>query len=250
MAATTALDMITSALVELQLYAPGEVLQDVDAATGLYQLNSMLDSWSNENLTCYAIREQSFTCIVNQSSYTIGQTGMPDINAPRPIKIITGPGAAYLMDSNSNRYPINVVPKDQWNLIGNLTDNSNIPDTLYYDNQFPLGIINLFPVPNISNVVYFDSYSAISDFASLNTTLSLPPGYQEAIEKNLAVWLKPKFPGAVLDDVTIRAAGRALGNVKRSNMRKNVAVYDPEIVARGYSTYNIYSDRGGGSAQS
>jgi hypothetical protein len=40
-----------------------------------------------------------------------------------------------------------VVPRDKWNQIGNRssTITSQIPSVLFYDPQFPLGVINVFP---------------------------------------------------------------------------------------------------------
>src|ERR1700744_536055 len=134
----TAQSLIQTALEQLGVYAPGEVLSAADSSRGLQQLNAMMDSWSNETLICYAIQEQSYPLVVGQNQYTIGPGG--NFNGTRPLKIIEGPVSAYIMDENSNRYPMEVIPQDRWNMIGLLTNTSNIPDTLFYDPQYPLGI--------------------------------------------------------------------------------------------------------------
>lgn len=240
---TTALDMITDSLFQLRVYAPGEPLSAADAALGLKSLNDMLDSWSNETLSCYTILEQSIQMVVGQQQYTVGPGG--NLNGTRPLKIIDGPGAAYIMDTNNNRYPVNVVPRDKWNEIGSPKVNSNVPDTLFYDPKFPLGILNLFPVPNIGWTLFFDSYLQLVEFAGLTTQISLPPGYVEAIQTNLAVKLKRYFKSAQMDPDLLMAAREAKGNIKRTNLRENIAEYDGEIVARADGSYNIYTDRTG-----
>lgn len=245
---TVASDLITDALQKIGVYAAGEPLSAADSALGLRLLNRMLDSWSNESLTCYAILEQSHALTVNQYQYTIGTGG--NFNMTRPIRIIGSPGSVYLLDTNGNRYNLEVVPRDKWNLIGNITQvTSNIPNTLFYDPQFPLGVINVYPIPNIAWTLYWDSYQQFTDFAAIGTTVSLPPGYEKAIVDNLAVeyWPYWKADQAQVNPTILRDATISKGNVKRVNIRDNIARYDPEIVARGISTYNIYTDGGRGS---
>lgn len=240
---STALDMLTNSLQKIGVYAPGETITAADAQLGLGVLNDMLDSWSNESLTCFAIKEYQLPLQAGVSSYTVGPGGV--LNATRPIRVIVGPGAAYLQDTNLNNYPVNVVPQDQWNLIGTRAVNSNIPDTLFYDPQFPLGILNVFPTPNINYNLFFDTYLQLVEFTSLNQVVQLPPGYKKAIQDNLAIELKPYFADAEVSQLLIEIASKSKGNIKRSNIREVVALYDSEIVSRAQGSYNIYSDRSG-----
>lgn len=237
----SALDLITDALQQLGVYAPGETISAADAATSLKALNDMLDSWSNESLVCVSILEQSLVMVPTISAYTIGPGG--NVNSKRPLKLIYGPGAAYMLDPQGNRYPVDVVPRDKWNMIGSTQVNSNVPNTLFYDPQFPLGILNVFPTPNIAWTLFFDSYLQLTDFPDLATDIGLEPGYVEAFQTNLAVKLKRYFKTGPLDPDLLIAALGAKGNIKRTNQRENIAVYDQELVARAEGSYNIYSDR-------
>lgn len=247
--AYTAIDVITDSLQLLQVYAPGEILSDADAQRSLATLNDMLDDWSNQTLACYAILEQSAPLVPGQQSYTIGKDPTADFNMTRPLKILDGPGTAYVQDVNGNNYPMNVVPRDQWNLYGNrsILIQSDFPDTLFYDPQYPLGVINVLPVPTINYTMFWDSYLQLADFDSLTTAFSFPPGYKRAIVTNLAVALKPYFKTAQIDPLIILEAKERFGNIKRTNMRSNVAVMDPELVSRSQISYNIYTDRVGNS---
>ena len=240
-AQTTAQDMIQDALEMLGVYGPGDTMSTADANRGLSVLNDMLDSWSNESLACYAWLQQNFSLVVNKSAYTIGPNG--DINSTRPLRISDAAGSAYLLDTNNNKYPMDVLDQLAWNLRTTAAVNSNLPDTLFYDPQFPLGVINIWPTPNMTYTCYFYSLLQLAEFSSLTSKLSLPPGYKRAITTNLAIDLKPYFTDANLDPIIAMRAAEYKGNVKRTNMRTQVAVFDPEIVARGQSTYNIRSDR-------
>lgn len=248
MADPTALDVLTDALELLQVYAPGETISAADSSRALSTLNDMLDDWSNYTLACYTILEQSLVLVPNQQQYTIGPGGY--VNGTRPLKILDGPGTAYVQDGNGNNYPVDVVPRDKWNMYGNrsILITSDFPDTLFYDPQFPLGIINLMPVPTINYTLFFDSYQQLAGLNDLFATLALPPGYKRAITTNLAVCLKPYFKTAQIDPLIIIEAQRTLGNVKVTNMRPNVAIMDPELVSKAQISYNPYTDRVGNSS--
>ena len=239
----TADDIVQDALELLGVYAPGEDALSPDKARGFATLNAMMDSWSNESLTCFAFLTQQFTLAVGKGAYTIGPGG--EIDAPRPLRLSDAAGAAYLLDVNNNRYPMDVIDQQTWNLKTTSLVNSNLPDTLFYDPQYPLGIINIWPVPNISYPVFFMALAQLGAFPSLKAPLILPPGYYLAISTNLAVALKPYYKNAQLEPIVVARAMESKGNIKRTNIRTQVAVYDPELIARGSSTYNIYSDRGG-----
>lgn len=243
----TALDLITDALEMLMVYAPGETVSGADSSRMLSILNDMLDQWSNWTLACFAILEQSLVLVPGQQQYTVGPGGFVD--GQRPLKILDGPGTAYVQDSNGNNYGVTVVPRDQWNLYGNRSEliTSDFPDTLFYDPQFPLGIINLMPVPTIAYTLFFDSYSQLGNLPLLSTSISLPPGYKRAITTNLAKTAKPYFKTAQIDPLIMLEAAETLGNIKRTNMRPNVAVMEPELVSKAQISYNPFTDKVGNS---
>lgn len=239
---STALDIVRRAYQMIGYIAAIEPLSGADTALGIDQLNKMLDSWSNESLMAYAILEQSTVLVPGKTAYTIGPNG--DVNAPRPLKLRDGYGAAYLRDSNNNNYWVSVVQKDRWNLISNRGDTvvSNIPDTLFYDPQFPLGIINVWPTPTEAMTLFWDSYLALPDMPTTATAFSLPPGYELALQSNLAVLLGPFVKGALVSDDVKAIARTSKASIKRTNIRLNVAQFDREIAENGQRSYNVYTD--------
>lgn len=238
----SARDIIQGALEQVQVYAPGETALGADIARGFDVLNSMLDSWSNESLMCYAILEQSCPLTPGTYQYTIGSGGT--VNLTRPLRLIEGPGAAYILDSNGYKYDLEVVSRDKWNLIGQINNiDSDVPTQLFYDPQYPLGILNFWPVPNIGYTAYFDSYLQLSEFTNLQSSLSLPTGYKKAIQDNLAIELSQYFPQANVTKALVNAAMMSKASIKRTNLRPNLAYFDPEIVSKAQGTYNIYTDR-------
>lgn len=242
----TARDVVQDALERLQVYAPGETITDADAARGFEVLNDMVDSWNNENLTTYAVLEQTGMMVPGVTEYPIGLGATPPgFNLTRPLRINSDYGSAYLLDASSNKYPMKVIDRSTWNMQTTSIVTSNVPDTIFYDPQYPFGIINIWPVPNETHPFFWDSYLQISDFGTLETEFSLPPGYALAMKTNLSLLLKPYYPRGVVDQFLPLQAADSKGNVKRKNLRRQIAIYDSEIVARGSVTYNIYRDNFG-----
>jgi len=238
---TTALDLIQDSLEMLGVYGPGDTISAADLDRSLTALNDMIDSWSNESMTCFAWQQLSFALQPNITQYTCGTGG--SISTIRPLRVSDAAGSAYLLDANNNKYPMDVLGQLAFNLRTTAAVSSNLPDTLFYDPQFPLGIVNIWPTPCQVYQCYFYSYLQLGDFPTPETNVLLPPGYNLAIKTNLAIALKPYFTAAQLDPIVVSRAAESKGNVKRNNNRTQRSVFDPEIIARGQSTYNIRSDR-------
>ena len=245
MAITTIRDLLANALQKIQVYAPGETPSDADLETALDEANLMLDSWSTESLTVFAFQEQSTVLTVGKVSYTIGTSGSPDLNMARPIRVLSGPGRARVLDTQGNRYDVDVLDQTDWNRIWNITStNASWPTALFYDPQFPLGVINVYPQPNQGGfTLFWDSYLPLTQFASLFTVLSFPPGYGLALRDTLArrLW-RPFKPlnSQIPADITQEAAA-AKRNIKRVNNREEQLGFDPALYVRGVG-YNVYSD--------
>ena len=240
----TARSILQDAFEQIKIYAPGVVINAADGARGLSLMNQFIDELSNQSLSCYANLEQSFPLQIGKNAYTIGTTisPVPDVNATRPLVILTGPGAAYLMDSNNVRYGVDVIEQDQWNQIGLLTETSDLPNTLFYNPQFPLGILNIYPTPSAVTTLYFDARLQISDMANLDTAFSLPPGYSSMLKNNLSVRLWPYYKQGTPDAWLIDLSKETLATVKRTNIRQSPSPYDGAIVGKAAGVYNIYQD--------
>lgn len=241
---STARELTQNALESLQVYAPGEDISAADAARGWRTVNQMIDSWSNESLATFAYLTQTFPMISNQSAYTVGPGG--DINGQRPLRVNDAPGSAYILDNNGNKYLMDVVDQFTWNIRTTAIANSNLPDTLWYDPEFPLGVINIWPTPTGGYTCSFLSLLQLTEFTSPDTVVTFPPGYELAFWTNLAVMLKPFYQNAVLDPDVRLMASTSKAAIKRINMRTQIAVFDPELISRGNAVYDIYNDRSSG----
>jgi hypothetical protein len=217
-----------------------EVMGAQDATDALACFNEMLDSWTNETLAAYVTLQRSFTLTANTQTYTIGSGGV--VNTARPWAITS----AFLRDSNNNDYGMSIYTRQQWDSIGTKYITSQIPNTLFYDAQYPLGVINIFPVPLLPYTLFYNSVLNQVTYSLLTSDVELPQGYLAAYVFNLALKLQSYgFPCLLNDRDYIRLvenAAEAKANIKRANNKPDPARYDPAVVSRSYATYNIYMD--------
>lgn len=243
---TTFADIATDALLALGVYAPGESISGADMSQAFTTYNDMADFLATQNLASYANVEQSFTLVPGENQYTIGPTGQ--IVQSRPMEIFTNPGAVRIVDPNGTNYPVQVVDQFAYQTLsagtvtGSNVVNSNTPDVLFYDPQFPNGVLNLWPTPTQAWTIYFQSRLIIGEAASQTATISLPPGYNLMLKRNLAKWLLDYFGDQVSPQAQQRIEMRAretLAQIKRRNIKVPLAVFDPGIVTKGVGTFNI-----------
>ena len=148
----------------------------------LLLLNSMLSSWDAESLSIpYNVRE-ALSLTSGSGIYTIGSGG--DLDTARPIKIIN----AFIRDANSVDYEIDIgMNRWEYDAISDKTATGR-PARLYYDPQYPLGILYFDSVTANTETLYLTSEKHVTSFATVDDTITtLPTYYEEAIVYNLAV---------------------------------------------------------------
>lgn len=193
-----------------------------EAADGIYALNCMLDAWSIERLMVYQVQQAGHVWLSGNASRTIGSGG--DFNAARPIRI--EPKGTFFRTSSNYDYPVGVYPRSDYDNIVQKSAGGSIPDHLFYDDNFPTRTLYAYPVPSETLTLYLNTWKALQQFTALTTSLSLPPGYQGAIEYNLAVWMAPEFGAAA------KAAARDIAGQASLLKQAIKGVAKPDLVAR------------------
>jgi hypothetical protein len=233
----TGLDVVVAILKKLGVLASGETPSANEANDALAEINRMMDGWSTQSLTIPATIEETFALIAGQQSYAFGSGGA--FNSPRPQSIENALIQLPTFTPVIN-LPMNILNKDQWASIAIPSLTSNFPIYLYSDNAYPSTNVNVWPVPTAAcNLVLF-SRKALTQIASLTSTISLPPGYEELLVYNGAVRLAPDF-GVTPSPTVISLAEISLGNIKRQNIKPNYAMVDEAIRAKP-AVYDWRSD--------
>lgn len=233
MAITTAGDIVRAALGKLLVLSSQDTLTSAEVEDGLDALNAMMDSWWNESLAVYQIKQESFPLTAAVGAYTIGSGGT--WNTTRPVRI-TGGFVRY----QSVDYQLQILDRPQYDLISYKT-NQGIPLALFYDRAYPLGTVTLYPLPQPAGMtIFLDSYLQIQSFANATDLIDLPPGYARALIFNLAVEISADYNKEVPPTVA-RIAAQSLGTLKRNNRQDVVARFDSAILT-GSRAYNYISD--------
>jgi hypothetical protein len=194
----------------INVLAAGEAPVAQEQSDGLTALNSMLDSWSIDKLSVYALQEDTHTLTPGTATYTIGSGAT--INTARPDEIQRAFARTGTVD-----YPLDISGDKYYSEIPDKTV-TGTPEELYYNPTYPNGTISLFPVPDIAYVLHIYQWVTLQSFTSLTTSLSLPPGYERAIVYNLAIEIAPEY-GAVVSQEAIKVARESYANVKRRNKK-------------------------------
>ena len=233
MATTTAGDLIRKALGKILVIGQQDTLSSADLEDGLDALNLMLDSWRLERLSLVALTTYSTAIASGQNTFTIGPGG--DFNTARPTRIEN----AYVR-YNLADYPLWLINQAQWDSIV-YKPVGGLPRRLFYNPQYPLGQINLFPYAQSGGYTLFiDYWGEIESFANANDAFSLAPGYARAIIFNLAIELAPDY-GKTPSPEIYRIAKRAKENIKTANSTKVVANVDSALMSPAV-IYDITSD--------
>jgi hypothetical protein len=206
------IDIISRAMRLLGVYSIGEAPSADESASGLAALNSMLDSWSTQNLFIYAQSTDPIPLTANVGSYLVG----PDIAAafitPRPVQILD---STYI-DLGGVSCGIEVLPLANYNNIALKTDVSGVPSVLYALMTMPNITLNLWPVPSQAMTLNLVSNKVITSFAAIADPVVLPPGYDRALVYSLAEELAPEYQIAISPDLA-RKAAHARKTIKRIN---------------------------------
>lgn len=222
-------DLIRSSMRLIGAIATGETPTADETADGLLVLNDMLENWSTETLSVWGSSNQTFNTIANQSIYTIGPTGNWVTTRPQDIE------DAYCNFSGVD-FPVKVISQEMYNEINLKTMKQPIVERLLYVNEFPLGVITLWPVPTQAMPVTLTMNRILSFPVAATDVLTGPPGFLKAIRYCLAVEFAPEF-GVEASATVVQVAADAKGDYKRANLPLLESAYDAALTVPQVALY-------------
>lgn len=188
----TAFDIITSALKLPGILADAELPSASTANQGLSVFNDMIDSWNAERNAIYTTRIDDFPYVLGKQSYTLGSGGDFDIQRPARIDAMS---TIILNDpSNPVEIPLSLFTVDDWQTkVPVKKVDGSFPLICYDSGDFPLRVLNFWPIPSQQiNAVRIYGWQALPA-QTLQSQVSFPPGYAEAIKYNLAERIAAEF---------------------------------------------------------
>lgn len=235
----TGLDLITDAMIEIGMIAPGDI---VDAESGQWafrQLNNLLDVWAARKAYVYSTNFTQYTLIPNHSPHTIGPTG-DFVVAQRPVRIESCAVRLNFSGSFVDSPRLNIRDADWWaaNSVKEIT--SSICTDLYYDASWDNGNLYFWPIPNVALPVLLETWQAIAQLDAITDPIggpggadTLPQGYRAAIIFTLAQMLCPGAQKEASPELIakVREANKAVfGN---NNPPPRIATQDAGMPKKG-----------------
>ena len=203
----------------------GGTLTSNEQTECLAELNSMLDSWSNENLLIHSLSQTSFALTASQGTYTIGSGG--DFNMTRPTRIVD---PCFVRDVDDFDSPLQIIDMVAYGRIGLKSTDGSYPAYLAYDYGYSAtstATVRLYPEPQSGLTLFINTFQPLLSFSTMTHTAMFPPGYQLAIESNYAI-----HSAAGLVEVSPELAKIARDSkaaIKTTNLRTPVARLDYAI---------------------
>ena len=201
MISTKAIDLITASLQEFNAYAAGETPSAADATFAFDKLNARLDEWSARKPFAYAMSFNVFTLPINTQPVTIGPQGADFTVPQRPERL---EGANLILTGQSNQpidVPMGIRDEQWWNYQQTKSLTSTFPTDVYYQPDFPNGNLFFWPIATQGYQVRLEWWTWVTQAATQQTVLVLPPAYYNALRLTLAEELCEPFgktPGPML----------------------------------------------------
>lgn len=169
-------DVVNQVLEELGVLGQGETASAGDSIAALVRVNRVLDSWNADEQAAYSETLIQNILTPGLQPHTLGPTGATWTVSQRPVAIqdaqlFVGTVTYDLTIRTADWYADLPVPALQ----------SMIPTDLFYNPTWPNGACYFWPVPLAAYTVQLLVHSVLGSSATLNDTLVLPPGYQQAL---------------------------------------------------------------------
>lgn len=237
--------IVTRALVEIGVLAPGAPLSAALGELGLDAAQSMIDAWAANRLTLSLQLRTVFTMPSGDSSIQIGPGAA--VNIGRPVWLNT---VNYIIPGSSPavEVPIGQMDEDAFAALSIKALSSALPLQSFYQTNLSDALGTLFLWPQVNQDVEIVIYNpqAITVPATLDVDLIGPPGYRDAFMYGLAVRLMTPT-GISADAVPLLVgpdgfAARAWTTMTRPNISPGVLTVDAALVPGSGAGYNVLSD--------
>jgi hypothetical protein len=161
---TTVTQLIHSSFRLIGAIASGETLETAELNDAFASLNQMIASWSDEQLSVFHIRMDTFS-LTGAPSYTMGPAGV--FSAARPTRVV----AARASSGNHGR-GLKLIDVNRWTQLLERGGAVNLPMKAYVDYAYPLATVYLWPVPLAGTVI--ELYT-LQEYTSFPDIVSAPP---------------------------------------------------------------------------
>lgn len=233
---TTVQNIVDRAGRLLSVLNSGESLTTTESSDALIALNAMLDSWRNDRLMCYSMQDESFSLVANQRTYTVGPSGTA-LATTRPVHI----EEAYYLDANNVTTGLDILDEEQYAGIISKLQTGTYPQRVWFQPTMPNLTVYVHPVPAASvGAIHFLDYVPVLAFSAVSDTVTLPPGWEEALASNLALVISPEYQ-IQPSQLVMAMAQSSKAAIKRVNGRPIRLTTELARLTDRRNVFNIYN---------
>ena len=205
----TATTICQDALKEIGVLSEGDTPTTEMLDDAYRELNRLMEIMSNVQAFAYKPVESSLA-LTGQTSFTVGPSGA-DVTANRPISIESAFVTLGTLD-----YPVEILNNQQWDDIVFKTATGSVTEAIWYEPLMTNGKVHVWPVCT-GCTLNLRTVELVDTFATVTTALSMPPGYEMYLVKQLAVNISPQYPACTLSPITVKTAQNAYKMLSRVN---------------------------------
>ena len=237
----TALKLIERSMRLVKQLSVGQSATDDQLNSGLGLLNELLESWNLDGSMIYEQSREVHNLTGGHNPHTIGKSfnggDAGDIDIPRPVNI----QEASIISAEGSEYPIDLTSKERYQEISTKDTGSDISTRFWYEREWPLAKIHLYPVPASGVQLVLYTWKPLPSGLSLADKLSLPPGYMRALRFNLAIELAADY-GVIVSPVVAKGSRDSKAAVARANSNELAFITpDPTVLPFGGGLYDVRS---------
>lgn len=234
------LQTISEAYQNLNVFMVGASIPAAQGQFALSKLRQLLNNWNAERAKVWCDVFASFTLVPSLSPHTIGPGGT-FATVIRPVSI---DGVSLNLNTNTptTYVPIDLIDGQMYEALSSPGIATSIPTAVYYEEDWPLGKLFFYPVPNFAYPVRFRYRTLLADEVDLGDSLDFPPGYQDAVTGTLTEMIADAT-GRAVPAQTAKLAREARARIGANNV--DVPVLDlqdgQQRRGNGMTTFNYHS---------
>lgn len=243
MTVTTPADIVRLVLKDTGVLGVGQTASAEDTNDVFDTINMMLGEWASKRWLLYHLKDWSVVS-TGAETYTMGPGGDIDtLTEQRPDRLEDGCFFRQITSASSPNqidYPLSILEsREDYSRIG-LKQQASIPQFIFYDAAYPLGVI--YPWPVIQNTQYELHVLVkvqLAQFANLADPINLPSQYYGAIRYNAGCRVRSMYQ-LPPDVQLVSLATDSLSTIR--NMNAQVPrLRMPRGLGRS-ARYNVFSD--------
>lgn len=184
--------VILAAFRKLGIVEPADTIASIDATlvtNASFNLNLIVKQMATKGIKLWTIQDYNIPLLEDQTVYGIYEGATtPDINAPRPIKLVQ----AFLRNTTVTPNidtPVQIISQQEYQTLGSKFS-TGFPNSIYLEKLFDASYVHVFLTPDLSIETNYElrlvAQRQISDLTDPDDIVDFPNEWYNALVWTLA----------------------------------------------------------------